>query len=351
MIKKDSYNFPRVQKLLHHALTGKHNAQELVDIANNELLIRHRARGKLSNKKVTKNYVLGMLRNPFHAGIIKYDNEQSPGAHEAMISEQEHERLLELYGTFDKRGGDSPMTKMQERRRKYEYKLQGLFRCPCGRQVSPWRVKNREGGTSYVYYSCGSRFGNKKYRCGQPAIRAEELEAQVLEKLKEIQIDSRLLEWVKDNLDEELERQGLSQKEMITTLKKRKEQLELSKKRLLDHLLSGTIANEAYQIKEAELDLEIRVTEKELGQEEKRVATLKHESQEAIKIADKLVEIFNGDDYFKTKQMLRSVFESMKLEYSEVRMSLKRPFLKIQSHCCNPVDKLENQPNNIFFAT
>ena len=329
-IIEDEYNFPRVQKLLELALTGTRNAQQLVKIANEELHIKYRVKGALIEGKVGKCYVLRMLRNPFHAGTVVYGGEQSAGAHKAMITKGEHEHLLELYGEIGTRNDKSPMVAIQERHKKYSYKLQGLFVCPCGRKVSPWRIKNYEGGKKYLYYSCGSRFSKKHLRCGQPMIRAGDLEESVRSLLQRIQIDEKLIVWIRENLQDDLSSEEVQQKALMLSLRKRMEQLEITKKNLLDHLLSDTIAGDVYHEKDNQLKEEINSIARQLKEEEGRIERQKQENDEALQIADRLVAIFDEDDFEKTKQMIRSVFVSMELIDGKAMMVLKKPFQVIE---------------------
>lgn len=338
-IVKDEYNFPKVQDLLKIALRGSYTPIELEKLANNKLHIRHRMKGELIDRRVGKSYIFDTLRNPFHAGILMHHNERFPGAHAPMITEAEHYRLLELYGNASKRGKESPMNSL-EHPHKYVYKLGGAVRCPCGRQVSPWRIKNRPGGKEYLYYSCSSRFNGPRYKCGQPIIVADQMEAAIRDELSKIQIDPRLLEWVKTNLGTSQLGEEQKQKDLILSLQRRKEQLVVSQKRLLDHLLNESITSDTYQGKNVELRQEIESLDQEIVSGQGRIERWKQETQVVIDIADKLVKIFDGDDFTKTKQMLRSVFESISLNGGRVETKLCRPFQGLQSEILNI-----NEPN------
>lgn len=328
-IVRDEYNFPKVQTLLSLALTGKHTPVELEEIANEKLHIRQRRKGQLVEHQMGRNYIFDTLRSPFHAGLLEYEGKLLPGAHEPMITVEEHRRLLQLYGVPGQRSKDSPMSG-KDRKAKYPYKLSKVVRCPCGRQVSPWRILNRPGGKRYVYYSCSTRFNGKALRCGQPMIDAAELEAVVRAELARVEIHPRLLAWLKENVGEAMAKEQAGDGDRLVSLQRRKEQLAESKKRLLDHLLNGTLERETYQSKDAELRMEIESLETEIASLQSNADRMKREMDTALEIADGLLKTFDGPDFPKTQQMLRSVFESLQLVDGKLETKLRRPFQQIQ---------------------
>lgn len=76
----------------------------------------------------------------------------------------------------------------------------------------------------------------------------------------------------------------------------------------------------------AELDGEIRGVDVEIWREERLMSDFEHEGEEALAVADKFVEIYDGEDYLRTKEMLRSVFQSMLLDQGQLILTVNMPF-------------------------
>lgn len=110
-----------------------------------------------AGKKVPKNAMHRLLRNPFYAGLIKIrtQGELYRGQHAPLVSQELFERVQGILGG-----------KRVDRKQAHRFLFRRLLACrPCGRRL----IGELQKG--YVYYRCQAK------GCPQKTIREEEVEA------------------------------------------------------------------------------------------------------------------------------------------------------------------------------
>lgn len=156
------------------------------------------------NKTSTRNWnakeVSRILRNPFYAGIIKYDSVVAPGKHAPIWSKEEYEHHLSLIDSRATHG----------RSRRTDFWFTGVLRCGgCGGPMSAKTIKSRakkDGSRDVaVYYLCLKR--NNSNGCDFPFFRQVHIEHLLMEYIDGVQIerskvDSQKTEKRKPNLSE-----------------------------------------------------------------------------------------------------------------------------------------------------
>ena len=134
--------------------------------------------------KMHKNSILYMLRNRTYLGLICYDGKEYRGQHEAMVSPDLFDAAQRLLpGTRH-----APRPKAQ----KYPYILAGLVYCDCGKRMTPASAYGRNG--RYNYYQC-----TDTKDCRQ-RVRAEKVEAKVLDTLATMRISEEDIEEILEEL-------------------------------------------------------------------------------------------------------------------------------------------------------
>lgn len=190
-----------------------------------------------------------VLTCPIYAGFIRAGDQVVRAEHEPIIEEGRYkavQRLREAYKPSGPRLGRNP-----------SYLLRGLIRCAhCGAAMTPGstRKSGKKGESKeYRYYRCSTRDKQGSDACPSRPLPAEAVEAFVIERIKDVAHDERLLRetWTK------LEGRITEEK---TALSKRRQalatdiaRLSLETRRLAESLSSG-ISGPARQIVEAQLE-------------------------------------------------------------------------------------------------
>ena len=210
----------------------QHDNKLYVDEANAEtvrqIFIRYRSgAGSLElarTFKIPKNKVLRILKNRVYLGLICYDGHEYQGQHEALITPDLFDEVQQLLPGH----GHAQRPKAQT----YPYLLTGLVYCQCGQHMSPTSAYGRD--KRYHYYSC-----TDKENC-RSRVRAETLEAQVLETLKNLQFTQddlkELQDAIRDTATNPAQAPELSQLQKRTDAaqKKREKLLALFTEELVD---------------------------------------------------------------------------------------------------------------------
>ena len=134
-------------------------------------------RGRASgDKPFTKAALRSLLRNPLYAGKVRSRDSICPGEHEALVDQTVWERVQ---GLLSRNGNGRAVSS----RNGHEPLLKGLLRCgPCGAAMThavTWRR-----GKPYRYYVCLNAQKRGWDACPTKSVRADEIEASVVERLK-----------------------------------------------------------------------------------------------------------------------------------------------------------------------
>jgi site-specific DNA recombinase len=140
----------------------------------------------------TKKSVLRALCNPIYAGLMPYGEELHEGEHEGIIERDRYTRIQAILDTRNhstKSPGRNPA-----------YILRGLLRCKlCGNALTP--ASTRKGNHIYRYYRCTTRDRKGSKACAARPLPAEELEAFVAERIREVTADGALARDVVQHLE------------------------------------------------------------------------------------------------------------------------------------------------------
>ena len=181
---------------------------------------------KIPSKPLTKTSIEKMLKNPYYAGVIRYNGVEYDGAHEALIDLDTFNHVQSII--LSHHNG--------ERTREHPHFLKGLLYCrKCGSKMIVTYAKSKSGNI-YPYYICAGRHRtkSKNQKCDLRAILIDEVESQLTKIMESITIkpSERIL------LEAEL--QGFVKKEEdvfkleLDNLLREKEKLEHKQEKLLE---------------------------------------------------------------------------------------------------------------------
>ena len=175
---------------------------------------------------LNNNQLYRMLRNRIYIGEIEYDGKVYPGLHSPIIDRD----LFDKVGTLLPGSRRAPRPGAQ----KYQYLLQGLVFCHCGRKMVPYSV-TKKNSTRYFYYKCQDTV-NCKF-----AVNAVKLDEEVLRIVSELLMDPEYLRSRYEEYRRQLAEQKAGNKSRIDASAAAIIEVEKEVKNIEDLFLSGVV--------------------------------------------------------------------------------------------------------------
>jgi len=212
-----------INKIFELYANGNKSLQQITDFANQEGL---RSRKGI---KLYKSTIHKILRDPIYCGNFSWKGDLFKGKHKPIISKELFELVQKRLDNYNR----------PKQIKKHNFAFTGLLTCGiCGCAITSEIKKEK-----YIYYHC-TRY---KGKCGNTAIREENLIQKLGELVSKIQIDNNIIEWVREalNLDhqdekEYHERQSKLLQEQNDKLQRRIDKIYIDK-------LDEIITNEFYR--------------------------------------------------------------------------------------------------------
>jgi len=227
IVTSDPNRWQLIKKGLKMYLTGNYSALEISDSLYKKGLISK------TGKKVCNSIMINTLKNPFYAGIMKWNDQEEPGKHAAMITLNEHKQILSIMDNHNMHAC---------RRRKHNFLLRGFIFCDiCGQRYT---AEKHRTSKKVDYYHCSA--GSKKHSNQGQNIEVKELEKQIEEKFKDIQFSKEFINLIIQKVQKFYqERKGEKIQEKKILLNKR---LAIEKKRdtAEEKLLAGVLTDEGF---------------------------------------------------------------------------------------------------------
>lgn len=174
-----------VRKMFDLLFSG-YSIQYITDYVDKELGLRTIRRHKSGGIPLHKSAVYTMFKNPFYCGYFKWNGELMRGAHEPIISFEEHRRAVAL--TSNQRA--------QRPKGELAFLYRGKITCgDCRCTVTPeLKVKQTKRGKKYhTYYRCTHK--KRDYPCKQMPLKLERVEEQIIAELARYQIIPEFYDW------------------------------------------------------------------------------------------------------------------------------------------------------------
>jgi DNA invertase Pin-like site-specific DNA recombinase len=222
VVKKDPQKWELVREGFQMYLSGNYSADEIIDI------LYDRGLQSKQGKKVPHSVMVHTLKNPFYAGVMRWNGQQRKGKHEPMITLDEHRCILQIMESHNLHVC---------RRRKHKFILRGFAICNiCGHRYvgEIHRAKKKD------YYHCGSmRLHSNR---GQN-VEVSVLEKEVEDQFENVQFSREFSEFIITELKachQEQRETVMAQKQVLHN---RKKAIEMKRDKAEDKLLDGVISD------------------------------------------------------------------------------------------------------------
>lgn len=338
----DEERFPIVRKLFDLMLTGAYTRMDLLKIANEQLGLRMRYNSKhgiRAEKLVTRSNIYHVLTNPFYYGEFRYSGEWYQGNHKPMITKEEYDKIQRLLG---RDGRPRPKT--------HHFPYTGLIKCEeCGASITAsMKVKRQKNGNVhfYTYYYCTRR---KDPNCTQRiAITEKNLEEQIMDFLKKIEVPKLFHEWAIDTLKEMHEVETKDRNKLLYQKQTRYTDITEKLDTLVNLLMDGAITREVYDEKKASLERERGNLKVFLNDIDARIGAWMKKVEEAFDFALDARKEFEAGDMEKKRLILSTIGWNHLLKDRKLILRAEKPLLVIQeaaSEAKSISDQLEPPKN------
>ena len=187
-------------------------------------------------KKFTKNNLSRLLNDPIYIGKIRYKGNIYDGQHPAIIDEETFDMVQSILRA-------NSVTKTGYRQDDNKFLLKGLVFCgSCHSAMAPSFSISK--GKKYFYYRCTTNNDRSKKKCRIGYVSAPQLEKLVVEELKFLSKDPRIIEGIVENATK-------TQKEELAELLQKKKmlsdnlsQIDRKARNLVDILSESDTINE-----------------------------------------------------------------------------------------------------------
>ena len=227
IIVPDPERWHLVRKALKMYLTGNFSALEITDI-----LYKKGLKSK-TGKKICNSVMINTLKNPFYAGLMRWNNQEKMGKYKPIITLDEHKQILAITGAHNQHAC---------RRRKWNFLLRGFVFCGiCGQRYT---AEKHRIGKNPDYYHCSAR--SKKHSNQGQNIEVKELEKQVEEQFKKIRFSKEFIDLVVQKVRKFYEERKAEKEREKRIFLNKKMKIERKREIVEEKLIAGTLTDEDF---------------------------------------------------------------------------------------------------------
>lgn len=327
-VLKDPDRFDKVKRLWEYMLTGQYNPAQLIKIANNEWGLTTPPRGKKKlATKLSRSGVYVLLQNHFYYGVFEYPKGSGnwiQGKHPPMITKNEFLVVQEILS-----GRSKP------RPQKHSFIYAGLFQCGnCGASITPdYKIKKQKNGNihHYIYGRCTKQ---KKVKCSEKYIEQKELEKQILEYLKRLQLPKELLDWALDKARAKGAKDKVFNQGLIREKRQRIDELKNDTTDLLKLYSSKDNADRSIIPKEQLIgrknDIESEVNKLELEIHKLEISISESKEVESFDLAQRAYDKFKDGTPEEKRRIIIDIYEKGVIKNQRLILTLKPIFSLIK---------------------
>ncbi len=316
-IIKDPDRFDLIKKIFRLMLTGNYTVSEILKKINGW------GYKNKNGRKMSRTTLYNIFTRSFYYGKFEYpkgsDNWHT-GSHDKMIDITEYDQIQELLGR-----------KGRPRPQKHTFPFRGLIRCgSCGAMITPEnKTKHQKNGNvhHYTYYHCTKHIDPN---CEQKSIRSEELEKQILEILRKIEIPVEFHQWAIKRLKKENEIESKDRNIILKTQQNTYKTCVEKVDKLIDMRANNEIDEEEFKRKKTKINKEKFHLEELLQDTGKRVDNWLDNAEKVFNFAEKARERFENGSPEDKKRILSSLGSNLLLKDGKLALDVKKPLISIK---------------------
>lgn len=314
-IVPDPETWDLVRDVFDKYLTGTISPAQLTLYAK-KIGLRTHKRKRIGGKPLSQSGIRTMLSNVFYAGKYYYESELEDGyktlhdgSHPALITMEEHERILELLGG---KHNNRPQSEL------YDYLFRGTMKCAtCGYAiVTESKKKTYKNGKTqeFKYCRCSGKCPDIDCPQSHTYIAEKELIEQVKAELSKYTIDEDFFKLAIEALAEEEDERISSQEKKIRELRRQEDtkKNELSGLRRMRY--TGEIKDQAWFMEESDnLEEQIKAIQESIARVEVAERRWRNIANDVFMFARYAKEDFDSDDLERKQYVLKALGAELKL--------------------------------------
>lgn len=285
--------------------TGGYGINDLVKILYEE---GFRTR---SGKKVYKNQMERIIKNPFYAGLMLRENKLYKGNHQPLISVSMLEKIKRVAND-----------RSRPRAKTHFFPLRGFLKCEnCGCLITASKKK----GHDYYYCTNGKKICDESKK---GYIRENSIYEEIAGIFKNLYFSEAKIELMYQAAKERLDSNSGYQETALNNLKNDLESLRTKESKLLDVFLSEQITKEIYDAKILEIRNNKIIIENQINQLEKSRPSFTLEPIKNLFLQGNKSskEFLEGDEYQK-REIVKNLLWNLAIKDKKIlKIQYKTPF-------------------------
>jgi site-specific DNA recombinase len=315
-IVKDPDRFELVRRMWDLLLTGTMRPEVILTIANKEWHFRTRQFKRAGGNPLSRTTLYNIFANPFYTGVIRLRSGQTyVGAHDAMVSQAEFDRVQEILGRTGR-----------ERPKLHAFAFTGILQCGhCGGAITA-EEHVKKSGRRYVYYHCSRRRAGVV--CREPMISESELIAQLSRELERLRMPEAVHSWLCREALAQTESEQERENQVHRTIQQALDGLGREEGNLLDLRTRDLITDDVFLTKRRHLQERRTSLQNRLRSDERRSST-GDALVKAFTFAARAQEVFETGTAVQKRMILEAAGSNHTLKARRVALSLDKPLDRV----------------------
>lgn len=296
----DEAKAPLVKRMFELYSTGEWSLKKLTEKMTEEGL-----RGYVGNKLV-KSRIHQLLSDPFYTGKMRWNNEIYEGKHEPLIS---NDLFKKVQITLK--------SKTTPKYRKHFFLFQGLIKCAgCNGRIT-WEVqKGINYGHCNHYRECEQKTWSKE----------KEVIEQLAETLDNLQLDSRVVEWIRKVLKEAHKEEAEYNDVAISELNKSLERMQKRMDNLYQDKLDELISKEKYDDMFKQFSIEKEDITQAIQKHSQSSTKYQELGVNLYEVSQRAKELFLKAERDEKRKLILLVFNNLTLDEGKLEFEFTAPF-------------------------
>jgi DNA invertase Pin-like site-specific DNA recombinase len=233
------------------------------------------------DRPVVRRNVESILKNPFYCGKFQVCSKLYQGSHEPLITATQFHRVAAIKAQ-----------RTQKKSTKHRMLFRGLVHC--GECHAIFTGERQKGHRYYRCHTAG---------CANGSIREDRLEAQIVDRLRQLEIDpedqaeleARMKTWLDDT----------GMRDMEKSIRLRLAEASSKQDRLTDLLVDGAISQTDYDLRKRNAEFDLQRLREELSAIENR-RTAEQDLVELVALATDIASLFQAAPTTQRRELIRN---------------------------------------------
>lgn len=296
----DRIQAPLVKKAFELYSRGNIGLNALVEKMH-ELGLRNK-----NNKKISRNGLVCILKNPFYTGLIRIDitNQLFIGQHPPILSKKLFDKVQDVFAG-----------KTNKKQIKHFFVFRKHIFCqPCRNVLIPEKHKG------YIYYRCQTK------NCPQKTIREEIIEAELLETYKKIAFNKIETELMQQEIEDYKKTEPNRAEAMKNQLLMNLEQTNTRLNKLADAYVDEVFDKETYLQKKNQIILEQQQIRQKLQRTTTNSGEIINQVEEFLELLNKAYLSYKLGQPEEKRHLVKITTSNFAVEQKSVAIKLKKEF-------------------------